>query len=566
MSSFDRYLMTFLASPWNVLGAALVLALLVLAFLYRRPVRFVGKFVARSLLRNPLRTALTGLAIVMLVFVVNMVWSVLDFLDKVTESKGKDLKAIVTERWQIPSQMPFAYAADLARGGAKEDDDVKVQDAMTWQFYGGTLDPANRTRENIVFFFGMQPSKLIRASGLPESEQQQVDGLQTERKRLQAALKAARNGNNADRTRAALADATAALGAWERSPNKGGLLERLQARKAGTERELARRAAPVVERLLRRDQLDPGEVDRLSELLRKECSYVTMMDGLDEMTETERRDLYVACLVMEKDRRRVVVGRERLAALNKKVGERFTVSSFNYKDIDLEVEVLGAFPDGRYNQSALINRAYINDALDDYKKKNKGEPHPMANKTLNLVWLRVPDTETFRQVAEEIEHSPLFQSPAVKVETASSGIASFLDAYRDLVWGVRWLLVPILLATMALVIANAIGISVRERRTELAVLKVLGFAPWQILVLVLGEAALIGCASGLLSAAGSCLIVNKVVGGIKFPIAFFPAFYIPSKALAWGFVLGGLTALAGSVLPAWSARSVKVAEVFSKIA
>ena len=45
---------------------------------------------------------------------------------------------------------------------------------------------------------------------------------------------------------------------------------------------------------------------------------------------------------------------------------------------------------------------------------------------------------------------------------------------------------------MALVIANAISISVRERRTEMAVLKVLGFRPGQILVLVLGEALLIG--------------------------------------------------------------------------
>ena len=57
----------------------------------------------------------------------------------------------------------------------------------------------------------------------------------------------------------------------------------------------------------------------------------------------------------------------------------------------------------------------------------------------------------------------------------------------------RWLLVPAILVTMALVIANAISISVRERRTEMAVLKVLGFHPTQILLLVLGEALLIGC-------------------------------------------------------------------------
>jgi putative ABC transport system permease protein len=56
-----------------------------------------------------------------------------------------------------------------------------------------------------------------------------------------------------------------------------------------------------------------------------------------------------------------------------------------------------------------------------------------------------------------------------------------------------------------------------------------------------------------------------VVGGINFPIAFFPRFFIPSDALWWGPLIGGGTALAGSFLPAWSARSVKVSEVFSKI-
>jgi putative ABC transport system permease protein len=118
---------------------------------------------------------------------------------------------------------------------------------------------------------------------------------------------------------------------------------------------------------------------------------------------------------------------------------------------------------------------------------------------------------------------------------------------------------------MSLVIANAISISVRERRTEMAVLKVLGFGPTQIMVLVLGEAILIGAGAGFVSAAGAWLFINKVVGGVPFPIAFFPKFTIPLAALWWGPLLGGATALAGSLLPSWSARSVKVAEVFAKI-
>src|SRR5439155_413439 len=145
-------------------------------------------------------------------------------------------------------------------------------------------------------------------------------------------------------------------------------------------------------------------------------------------------------------------------------------------------------------------------------------------------------------------------------------IASFLDAYRDLLWGMRWLLVPAILVTLALVIANAISISVRERRTEMAVLKVLGFTPNHILILVLGEALLIGCLSGLLSAWATKFLVNELIGGIAIPIGLIGKFFVAGAAPWWGLSIGALTALAGSLLPAWSARSVKVSEVFAKVA
>src|SRR5205823_2957610 len=105
-----------------------------------------------------------------------------------------------------------------------------------------------------------------------------------------------------------------------------------------------------------------------------------------------------------------------------------------------------------------------------------------------------------------------------------------------------------------------------ERRTEMAVLKVLGFSPNQILVLVLGEALLIGASSGLASALTARYLVNDVFGGLTMPIGFFAKFFVASAAPWWGISVGAATALIGSLLPAWSARSVKVAEVFSKVA
>jgi putative ABC transport system permease protein len=214
-----------------------------------------------------------------------------------------------------------------------------------------------------------------------------------------------------------------------------------------------------------------------------------------------------------------------------------------------------------------MNYRYLDEALRTYNKgKSKEQQHPMTEKSLALMWVRVPDTPTFEKVADQITSSPEYRSPAVKCETASSGIASFLDAYRDLLFGMRWLLVPAILVTMAMVIANAISISVRERRTEMAVLKVLGFSPNQILVLVLSEALVIGCLSGLFSGWITHYLINELIGGIALPIAFFGKFFVSSAAPWWGLAIGALTALVGSLLPAWSARSVKVSEVFSKVA
>jgi putative ABC transport system permease protein len=425
-------------------GVAGLLIVFALVFFFREYLSFVTK----SLRRNVLRTALTSMAVMMLVFVVTLVWTVLVFLDIVMTEKSKDLKAIVTEKFQVPSQMPFSYDAALTRETANLPGGMRPKDSdlMSWQFYGGTLDPTKMTRENILFFFALEPRKLK-----------------------------------------------------------------------------------------------------------------TMMDDLENIDpELVRR--------LEEKRDGAILGRDRLKAVNKKVGERFKVTSLNYKGIDLEFEIVGVFPEGRYDQSAAMNRDYLNAKLDEYKYTHKGVPHPLAEKSLNLFWMRLPTTGAFEQVADQLASPGKFSSPAVKCETASSGIASWLDGYRDLIWGMRWLLMPALAVTMSLVISNAISIGVRERQTEMAVLKVLGFGPWHVLALVLGEAILIGGGCGFLSAGLSYVLVHHVMGGIKFPVAFFPKFDIYLDSLWWGLVLGSLTALAGSLLPAWSARTIKVSEVFSKVA
>jgi putative ABC transport system permease protein len=260
-----------------------------------------------------------------------------------------------------------------------------------------------------------------------------------------------------------------------------------------------------------------------------------------------------------------LLGKSRLTALKRRVGERFQLFSYDFKGLDLEFEIVGEMPPGRYNDSGLMNEKYFYQALDDYFRKT-GRRHPQQENPVSYIWLRVRDRETFERVGKTIRTASVLSDRPVKCQAASSAIGSWLEPYRDLIWGIKMLLVPAILGCMALVLANAIAISVRERRPEMAVLKVVGFRPRQVLVLVLGEALLVGGASGFLASAFTFGFFNLAYGGVPFEIAFFPVFRIPEMSLLWGPAMGFATAFLGSCLPAWSASQVKVSEVFSKVA
>ncbi|MBS0203984.1 MAG: FtsX-like permease family protein [Planctomycetes bacterium] len=406
---------------------------------------------------NLIRTILTGLGTMVMVLVVTLVFTVLSALDRATTEKQKNLKAIVTEKWQIPSMMPYSYASALSQGGAAADDPdaARPEDAMSWGFFVGSTEenPAKRSFENLFFAFIMEPEKAR-----------------------------------------------------------------------------------------------------------------TMLDEVDSLTDDEAQPLLAAIKRMKDVPNGVIVGQERLDKMKKKVGDRITVFGRNYRDMNLELEIVGTFPrePARYADSSVISRDYFNRQLDAYQNSHQNKPHPMAEKTLGLVWLRLKDRKTFSKVSEQILTSPSFTSPPVKIETSSTGIGGFLEAWRDIIWGMRWLMAPACLLTLSLVISNAISISVRERQLEFAVMKVMGFRPSQILILVLAEALLIGTISGFLSAALTYVAINGM-GGLPFRIAFFPKFAVPLQAFWWGPAMGAITALAGSFIPAWRARTVKVSDVFARV-
>src|SRR5262249_15744689 len=145
---------------------------------------------------------------------------------------------------------------------------------------------------------------------------------------------------------------------------------------------------------------------------------------------------------MEHTKLGAIVGKQKLATMNKQIGDRFRVKSTNFSGLELEFEVVGEFPDGRYGELLVMRRDYLLDSLEAYPRAPGGQKIPLADRSLNVVWLKVPDKNAYNKIAEQIEMSGQFQSPAVKCETLAAAVASAMEGFKDIAWAVRWLLGP----------------------------------------------------------------------------------------------------------------------------
>ncbi len=107
MSAFFEDL---LENPVNLVATVISLIAVVAGLVYLITSPKMVWLAVKNLRRNLLRTLLTSMAIMVLVMMVTLIWTVVYFLDKTTTEKAADFKLIVTERWQLPSQMPLTHA------------------------------------------------------------------------------------------------------------------------------------------------------------------------------------------------------------------------------------------------------------------------------------------------------------------------------------------------------------------------------------------------------------------------------------------------------------------------
>ena len=254
------------------------------------------------------------------------------------------------------------------------------------------------------------------------------------------------------------------------------------------------------------------------------------------------------------DRAGILIGRGLADITGWKVGEAVPLRSSIWRRKDgsdtWDVTVRGIFdlPEGGDTRQIVMHQEYF----EEGRAQGQG--------LVGWYVVKVDDADHGARVARDIDLQ-FSNSPA---ETKTSSERAMAQSFVNQIGNIGAILRAIVSAvffTMLLVTANTMAQSVRERTSEIGVLKTLGFSNAGVLGLVLAESVLITALGGALGLAGAWWL------GIQFEPVFrqyLPGFRVPSEAVVLGVVFMVTLGLVAGAVPALQAMRLRIVEALRR--
>lgn len=242
-----------------------------------------------------------------------------------------------------------------------------------------------------------------------------------------------------------------------------------------------------------------------------------------------------------------VIGRATARKYDLKPGSRMRIEGDIYP-VTLELEVVGTFEFKGLEE--VDDRLFFrHDYLDDLL--GEGE-----SGTIGTIWLVASSEKVIDQVIADIDG----RFANTEAETLTQTEKAFSLSFLEMVGNVKVLIgsiCTVVIATLFIVVASTIAITIRERTAEIAVLKTLGMRRGQIFSLLVAESvaiALLGGVSAILAARGlfGSVNVNQMTQGLLFKLEVSPSIIALSLLVTVG--IGFFSCL----LPAWTAARMSV--------
>lgn len=254
-----------------------------------------------------------------------------------------------------------------------------------------------------------------------------------------------------------------------------------------------------------------------------------------------------------KDRQGAIVGARTAERFHWKIGDRIPLKTTIWGGGNWEFNLVGIYH-GKRPQD---------DETQFWLQWDYFQEHIPARIKGQVGWyvLRLNSPDDAVRVAKAID-SEFDNSPyETKTETESAFAAGWVKQFGN----IRFLIVTIgivVFFTLLLVTGNTMAISVRERTSELAVFKAIGFSDRAILIFVLTESLVIALVGGLI---GLTLAIVAVPVLARLLSGMLPKLVLTPSVLGLGLVLTILVGLASALLPGVGAMRLRIVNALRRV-
>lgn len=185
-------------------------------------------------------------------------------------------------------------------------------------------------------------------------------------------------------------------------------------------------------------------------------------------------------------------------------------------------------------------------------------PGRMGQASFFYVGVASPDDVV--RVAEAIDAMFANSMAETKTETEKEFQMSFVSMVGTIITTVRVISV-VVIAIILLVLANTMAMTARERVTEYAVLKTLGFRPGHLTGLIFGESLFIAVLGGVVGLLLSFPIIDKFGESLSVNLgSFFPVFELSRGTILIAAAAALLVGIAAAVFPTFKATRMRIAD------
>jgi len=254
-----------------------------------------------------------------------------------------------------------------------------------------------------------------------------------------------------------------------------------------------------------------------------------------------------------KDRQGAIAGAKTAERFGWKIGDRIPIKTTLYGGGSWEFNLAGIYH-GKRPQDDETQFWFQWDYFEEkVPERVKGQ--------IGWYILRVDNPDDAPHIAKAIDAEFANSPNETKTEAESAFAANWVKQFGN----IQFLIVSIgsvVFFTLLLVTGNTMAISVRERTSELAVFKAIGFSDRAVLFLVLTEALAIALFGGLLGILGALIAVpalGKALAGM------LPSIILSRSMLLLGLALAIFAGFASGVIPGVSAMRLRVVNALRRV-